>query len=194
MRMIRKLYNFTIALAESPWALWVLAVVAFVESSFFPIPPHALLIPMVIAKPQAAWRIALVATVASVAGGILGYWIGAALFDSVALPILEFYHKADLFTEFAGNYNEHGAWIVLFAGLTPFPYKIITIASGATALDFSTFLIASIAARGIIFFVMAGLLWKYGPPIRTFIEKRLGLMFTLFMVLLIAGFFAVRYL
>jgi len=192
--MIRKLYDFTLSMSESRYALWVLAVVAFAESSFFPIPPHALMIPMVLAAPHRAWRIALVATVASVLGGILGYWIGSALFDSVALPILEFYHKADLFDEFAGRYNEQGAWIVLFAGLTPFPYKIITIASGATGLNFATFMVASVVARGTIFFVIAGLLWKFGPPIRTFIEKRLGLLFTIFMILLVGSFFLVRYL
>ena len=192
--MIRKLYDFCIALAQTPHALWVLAAVAFMESSFFPIPPHALIVPMVIAMPERAWRIAFVATVASVAGGIFGYWIGATLFDAVAQPILDFYGKAAYFEEFAARYNEEGAWIVLFAGLTPFPYKIITIASGATALDFTTFLAASIVARGTIFFVIAGLLWKFGPPVRTFIEKRLGLMFTLFMLLLIGGFFAVRYI
>ncbi len=192
--MIRKLYDFTLSLASTRYALWVLAAVAFAESSFFPIPPHALIIPMVLAAPHNAWRIALVATIASVVGGVLGYWIGAALFDSVALPILDFYHKADLFDQFAASYNEQGAWIVLFAGLTPFPYKIITIASGATGLNFTTFMVASVVARGIIFSVIAALLWKFGPPIRTFIEQRLGLLFTLFMVLLIGSFFIVRYL
>ena len=192
--MIRRLYDFCIALAESPYAMWVLAAVAFMESSFFPIPPHALIIPMVIAAPSKAFRIAFVCTAASVAGGMFGYWIGAALFDTVAQPILDFYGKAAYFDEFATRYNDQGAWIVLFAGLTPFPYKIITIASGATGLNFVTFLVASIIARATIFFVIAGLLWKFGPPVRTFIEKRLGLMFTLFMVLLIGGVFAVRYL
>lgn len=192
--MIRKLYDTCIALAESRYALWVLAAVAFAESSFFPIPPHALLVPMVLATPHRAWRIAFVCTAASVLGGILGYVIGAALFESVALPILDFYQKAEYFDDFAARYNAQGAWIVLFAGLTPFPYKIITIASGATGLNFATFLVASVVARATIFFVIAGLLWKFGPPVRTFIERRLGLVFTLFMVLLIGGVFFVRYL
>mgnify|MGYP001823426663 CR=1 FL=1 len=192
--MIRKLYDWVIGLAEHPHALWALAIIAFLESSVFPIPPDVLMIPMIIARPSKAWVIAGVALIASVLGGLFGYFIGAELFDSVGKPVLQFYGKDAYFDDFAARYNEFGAWAVLFAGMTPFPYKVITILSGATGLNLWVFLISSIAARGVRFFLVAALLWKFGPPVRDFIERRLGLMFTLFCVLLIGGFFAVRYL
>lgn len=192
--MLRKLYDWTISLAESRHALWALAFVAFIESSVFPIPPDLLLIPMVIAAPRRAWLIAGVATVFSVLGGLFGYYIGWGLFESVGRPVLEFYGKDKYFEEFAVRYNEWGAWAVLIAGVTPFPYKVITILSGTTGLNLGVFIVASIVARGLRFFLVAALLWKFGPPIRTFIEKRLGLMFTIFVVLLLGGFAALRYL
>ncbi len=193
-RMLRKLYDWTISLAESRHALWALAFVAFIESSVFPIPPDILLIPMVIAAPRRAWLIAGVATVASVLGGLFGYYIGWGLFESVGRPVLELYGKDKYFEEFAVRYNEWGAWAVLIAGVTPFPYKVITILSGTTGLNLGVFIVASIIARGLRFFLVAALLWKFGAPIRTFIEKRLGLMFTLFVVLLVGGFAALNYL
>lgn len=192
--MLRKLYDWTISLAESRHALWALAFVAFIESSVFPIPPDLLLIPMVIAAPRRAWLIAGVATVSSVLGGLFGYYIGWGLFESVGRPVLEFYGKDKYFEEFAVRYNEWGAWAVLIAGVTPFPYKVITILSGTTGLNLGVFIVASIVARGLRFFLVAALLWKFGPPIRTFIERRLGLMFTIFVVLLLGGFAALRYL
>lgn len=192
--MLRRLYDWTIRLAEHPHALWALAIVAFIESSIFPIPPDLLMIPMIIAAPSRAFLIAFVATVASVLGGIAGYFIGAFLFDSVGLPVLEFYGKTDGFDEFAARYNEWGAWAVLFGGLTPLPYKLFTILSGTTGLNLPIFIIASIVARGLRFFIVAALLWKFGPPVREFIEKRLGLMFTLFCILLVGGFAALKYL
>lgn len=192
--MLRRLYDWTLSLADSPYALWALAVVAFIESSVFPIPPDILMIPMIIAAPRRAWLIAGVCTVSSVVGGAFGYYIGAFLFDSVGLPVLEFYGKDKYFEEFALRYNEWGAWAVLVAGVTPFPYKVITILSGSTALNFWVFMFASVVARGLRFFIVAALLWKFGPPIRDFIEKRLGLMFTLFCILLVGGFAAVKYL
>ena len=192
--MIRKLYDWTMSLAASPYALWALAVVAFVESSVFPIPPDVMLIPMIIAAPHRAFLIAGVCTVASVAGGAFGYWIGYALYETVGLPVLEFYGKTDQFGEFSERYNEWGAWAVIAGGVTPLPYKLFTILSGSTGLNFTVFIIASIFARGLRFFVVAILLWKFGAPIRDFIEKRLGLMFTLFCVLLIGGFAVLRYM
>ncbi len=192
--MIRRLYDWTIALAASPHAIWALAAVAFVESSVFPIPPDLLMIPMILARPRQAFRIAAVATVASVAGGMFGYWIGYGLFESVGRPVLEFYGKDAYFEDFAVQYNQWGAWAVLIAGVTPFPYKVITILSGTTGLNIWVFTIASIVARGLRFFVVAALLWKFGAPIRDFIERRLGLMFTLFVVILLGGFYLVRYL
>ena len=149
---------------------------------------------MVIAKRQKAWVYAAICTIASVIGGLFGYAIGAFLFEQMAQPILAFYGYADKFASFTERYNEFGVWIVLIAGLTPFPYKVITIASGATGLSLPVFLVASIVARGARFFIVAALLYWLGPPIKDFIEKRLGLVFTLGMILLIGGFVAVRYL
>lgn len=192
--MIRKLYDWTLSLADSKHALWALALVSFAESSVFPIPPDLLMIPMILARPSKAWLIALVALVSSVAGAMLGYYIGFGLFESVGRPVLEFYGKDAYFDEFAVKYNEWGAWAVLIAGVTPFPFKVITILSGTTGLNFGIFLVASILARGLRFFVVAALLWKFGTPIRDFIERRLGLMFTLFVVILLGGFYLVKFL
>ena len=190
--MLRRLYDWTLALAETPHALWALAFVSFIESSFFPIPPHVLVIPMVIARPDRWAVIAGVCAGASIAGGVAGYALGAFAFDSIGRPVLEFYGYAEKFQSFAAKYNEYGAWAVLVAGLTPFPFKIVTILSGATALNFWVFLLSSIVARSAIFFIIAALLWKLGPPIRVFVEKRLGLMFALFCILLFGGFAAVK--
>ncbi|WP_037315660.1 YqaA family protein [Ruegeria halocynthiae] len=192
--MLRSLYDWTIRLAEHPRALWALAVVAFVESSFFPIPPDVLMIPMILARPSRAWLIATVALVASVLGGLLGYAIGAFFYDSIGQPILESMGKAHAMEEFNTKFNDFGFWAVLAAGVTPFPYKVITIMSGWTGMPLGTFIATSILARALRFFVVAGLLWKFGEPIRAFIEKRLGLLFTLFIILLFGGFLVVRYL
>lgn len=192
--MLRSLYDWTLSLARHPQAMWALAVVAFLESSIFPIPPDVLMIAMIVAQPGKAFRIAAVATVASVLGGLAGYFIGYGAFETLGRPVLQFYGKEAYFAEFQARYNEWGAWAVLIAGVTPFPYKVITILSGATALSLPVFLLASLIARALRFFIVAALLWKYGAPIRDFIERRLGLMFTLFMALLLGGFVAVRYL
>lgn len=192
--MIRALYDWTLRLAEHPRALWALAIVAFIESSVFPIPPDILMIPMILAAPRRAFVIAGVATLSSVLGGMFGYWIGAVLFDTVGLPVLEFYGKTANFDTFRETYNQWGAWAVLIAGVTPFPYKVVTILSGSTGLDIWVFTFASVVARGLRFFIVAALLWKFGAPIRDFIERRLGLMFTLFVVLLIAGFAVLKVL
>lgn len=179
------------ALADHPRALWALAIVAFVESSFFPIPPDILMIPMIIAAPHRAFLIAGVALVASVLGGLLGYAIGAFAFETIGQPILASLGKADAMAEFNTRFNDLGFWAVLTAGVTPFPYKVITIMSGWTSMPLATFIVTSIFARALRFFVVAGLLWKFGEPIRDFIEKRLGLMFILFVLLLGGGFAAV---
>lgn len=193
-RMIRALYDWTFRLAEHPRALWALAIVAFIESSVFPIPPDILMIPMILAAPRRAFVIAAVATLASVLGGMFGYLIGAVLFEQIGLPVLEFYGKTDNFEVFSQTYNAWGAWAVLIAGVTPFPYKVVTILSGSTGLDIWVFTFASLLARGLRFFIVAALLWKFGAPIRDFIERRLGLMFTLFFVLLIGGFILLKVL
>jgi len=192
--MIRKLYNWTLSLAQSPHALWALAAVAFLESSVFPIPPDIIMIPMILAHPSRAFLIAGIAMLASVLGGLLGYYIGAGLFDVVGQPILDFYGKSDAAAEFNERFSEWGAWAVLIAGLTPFPFKVITIMSGWTGLSLWVFILSSIAARGLRFFIVAALLWKFGTPIRDFIERRLGLMFALFLILLFGGFYLVKYL
>ena len=170
-----------------------LAFISFIESSVFPIPPDILLIPMVLANRERAFRFALICTVASVLGGMLGYAIGFYLYEGVGKLILDFYGYAEKFTEFQGMYNDWGAWIVFIAGLTPFPYKVITIASGVTQLDILVFVIASVAARGLRFYIVAGLLFWFGPPIKDFIEKYLGLLTILFCVLLVGGFVLLKY-
>lgn len=192
--MIKRLYDWTLSLAQSPHALWGLAFIAFLESSVFPIPPDLIMIPMILARPSAAFKIAAVATVSSVVGGMLGYYIGYGAFETVGRPVLEFYGKDAYFDEFAAKYNEWGAWAVLIAGVTPFPYKVITILSGATALSLPVFFAASVTARALRFFIVAALLWKFGDPIRTFIEKRLGLVFAAFVAVLLGGFYAVKFL
>ncbi len=186
--MLRRLYDWLLSLAASPHALWVLAVVSFVESSIFPIPPDVLLIPMVLAAPRRAFTIASVCTIASVAGGAAGYLIGWGLFEQVGRPVLGFYGMEVQFEVFRAQYNAFGAWAVLIAGVTPFPYKVITILSGATGLSFTIFMLASLIARGLRFFLIAALLWRFGPPVRDFIERRLGLVFSLGVVALVGGF------
>ncbi|WP_438960862.1 YqaA family protein [Nereida sp.] len=192
--MIQRLYNWTLFMAEHPHALWVLALVSFVESSIFPIPPDILMIPMILAAPSRAFVIAGVALVSSVLGGLLGYAIGALAFDTIGQPILQALGKADSMEAFNGRFNDVGFWAVLIAGITPFPYKVITIMSGWTAMPLGTFIVTSIIARGLRFFIVAALLWKFGAPIKTFIEKRLPLMFTLFVLVLIGGVYAVKFL
>jgi membrane protein YqaA with SNARE-associated domain len=192
--MLRRLYDWTISLAAHRHALWALAVVSFAESSFFPIPPDLLMIPMILAAPHRAFWIATVCLVSSVLGGLAGYAIGFFAFEEVGRPILASLGKAEAMLEFNQRFNDLGFWPVLIAGLTPFPYKVITIMSGWTGLPLGTFVVTSIVARGLRFFIVAGLLWKYGAPIRGFIERRLGLMFTLFVILLAGGFYVVRFL
>jgi membrane protein YqaA with SNARE-associated domain len=192
--VIRALYDWTLSLAAHPRALWALAFVAFIESSVFPIPPDVLMIAMIIATPARAFTIAAVATAASVIGGLLGYAIGAFAFESVGYPVLSAMGKGPAVEAFNERFNDFGFWSVLIAGLTPFPYKVITIMAGWTSLPLATFIFTSIVARGLRFFIVAALLWKFGAPIRDFIEKRLGLMFALFILLLIGGFYVVRHL
>lgn len=190
--MLRKTYDRTMALADHPHALWYLAAVSFVESSVFPIPPDVMMIPMILARPSRAWLIALVALAASVLGGVLGYAIGAFFYDSLGQPILEAMGKGDAMAEFNTRFNDFGFWAVLGAGVTPFPYKVITIMSGWTGMPLGTFIATSILARALRFFVVAASLWKFGPPIRGFIEKRLGAVFTAFVALLFGGFLVLK--
>ncbi|MET4129439.1 YqaA family protein [Roseovarius sp. MBR-6] len=192
--MLRALYDRTIRMAEHRHALWVLAVISFAESSVFPIPPDVLMIPMILARPSRAWLVATVALVSSVLGGMLGYAIGAFAYEGLGQPILAALGKGDAMTAFSTRFNDFGFWAVLTAGVTPFPYKVITIMSGWTAMPLGTFIATSILARGIRFFLVAALLWKFGAPVRDFIERKLGLLTILFIVLLFGGFYLTRYL
>ena len=192
--MLRRLFDWTMALAEHRHAVAILALIAFIESSVFPIPPDVLLIPMVLAARRRAWLIASVCTLASVAGGVAGYGIGYFLFESVGRPLFEFYGYMDAFATFQSRFNEWGAWIVAGAGLTPFPYKVITIASGVTGLDPLVFMVASVMSRGARFFLLAALLWYFGPPIRAFIENHLGKLTVAFFAVLLGGFILAGYM
>ena len=171
-----------------------LAVVAFLESSVFPIPPDIMLVPMVLARPHQAWRIALVATAASVLGGLFGYLIGYALLETVGDWIIHLYGLGDKVAEYQTAYNEWGLWIILIKGLTPIPYKLVTIASGMAHFSLPAFIVASIITRGARFFLITALLRSYGMPIRDFIEARLTLVTSLFAALVIVGFLSLRYL
>lgn len=185
---MRRLYEWTLGLAAHPHALFALWLVAFVESSVFPIPPDVVMIPMILAAREQAWKIATIATVGSVLGGLFGYGLGAFLFAQVGQPVLEFYGRVESLDEFRAGYRDWGAWIVFGAGVTPFPYKVITIASGAMDLNLGVFTVSSVLARGARFFMLAGLLWFFGVPIRAFVEKYLNILAVLFFALLLGGF------
>ena len=192
--MLHRLYARTLALASSPRAPWWLALIAFAESSFFPIPPDTLLVPMALARPDKAWRFAFICTVASVIGGALGYFIGYALFDQLARPVIALYGYAARFDAYQAMYAEWGLWIILIKGVTPIPYKIVTIASGAAHFNFGVFMAASVVTRGARFFLVATLLHFYGDSVRDFIEKRLNLVAACIALGVIGGFFLLRLL
>jgi membrane protein YqaA with SNARE-associated domain len=189
--MLKNLYDRMIALAAGPNAMWALIAVSFAESSFFPIPGDILLIPMMLARPRSAWRLAAIATISSVAGGLLGYAIGYYGFDLIGRPILEFYHVMGSYEVLKTGFAKWGAWIIIIKGLTPIPYKLVTIASGVAHFDLVTFIFASIISRSIRFFLLAGLAWWFGPTVRDFIEKRLMLVTSAFAICLFGGFAAV---
>lgn len=186
--MLRRIYDWCIAAADKPYALWLMAAVSFAESSFFPVPPDIMLIPMALARPQRAWVYAGVCTVASVAGGVLGYAIGSLLYDSVGQWLIGLYGYGDKVDAFRASYAQYGAWIILLKGLTPIPYKIVTITSGFAGYDIWLFILFSIITRGGRFFIAAILLNRYGETIRYHIEKRLGLWVAIGAVVLVAGF------
>ena len=191
--MLRRTYDWTLSLAGHRHAMLALVLVSFAESSVFPIPVDVLLIPMVLAARERAWRIAAACTAASVIGGLAGYGIGYGLFEAVGRPILEFYGAMAKFEEFRALYNEWGAWIVIMAGVTPFPYKVVTIASGATHLDLVVFTVSSVVSRALRFFFVAAVIWYFGPPIKGWLERNLGLATTLFFVALIGGFLVIKF-
>ncbi len=191
--MLQGLYNRIIVLAGSSAAPWWLAVIAFAESSFFPIPPDVMLVPMSLARPDRAWRFALVCTVASVMGGVLGYVIGYALFDVLAKPVLALYGYGEKFAAFQDLYAKWGLWVILIKGLTPIPFKIVTIASGAAKFNFAVFLAACMVTRGARFFLLAALLRFWGEPVRAFIEKRLTLVTSGLALGVVGGFLALKF-
>lgn len=186
--MLRRIYDWCIAAADKPYALWLMGAVSFAESSFFPIPPDVMLIPMSLARPQRAWMYALVCTVTSVAGGVVGYAIGALLYDSIGQWLIQLYGYGDKVEAFRASYAEYGAWIILLKGLTPIPYKIVTITSGFADYNLWLFVLFSIIARGGRFFIVAIVLNRYGTWIRKTIEQRLGLWVALGTGLLVIGF------
>jgi len=186
--MLRRIYDWCIDAADKPYALWILGAVAFAESSFFPIPPDIMLLPMSLARPKRAWLFATLCTIASVAGGVLGYAIGALLYDSVGQWLINLYHLGDKVESFRASYAEWGSVIILLKGLTPIPYKLVTITSGFAGYNIWLFILCSIIARGGRFFIVAIVLNRWGDVIRAEIEKRLGLWLTAFLLVLAGGF------
>jgi membrane protein YqaA with SNARE-associated domain len=171
----------------------VLAAISFIESSVFPIPPDVLLIPMVLAAPTRAWWIAGVCTVSSVAGGYVGYAIGYYLFETIGRGVLEFYHAMDKYETVKEAFDRWGTWFIILKGMTPIPYKIVTIFAGTVHFDLAQFTFSSLVSRALRFYLLAVLLWYFGPPIRDFIERRLTLVTSVFCGLLVGGFVVVRY-
>jgi len=192
--MLRNLYDWCIDAAGKPHAAWILGAVAFMESSFLPVPPDVMLIPMSLARPDQVWRYAIICTLGSVAGGMLGYFIGAVLYDSVGLWLIRLYGYGDKVEAFREAYAQYGALIILIKGLTPIPYKLVTIASGFAGYNFGAFVGLSLLTRGVRFFAESFLLRRYGPQARVMIEKRLGLWVTIGALVLVAGIVAALYL
>jgi membrane protein YqaA with SNARE-associated domain len=192
--MLRRLYDRVLRLAEGPRAEKWLAVISFAESSFFPIPPDAMIVPMVLARPERAWRIAAICTIASVIGGFFGYAIGYFLFEAIGQAIINFYGFQAEFAKFEQMFIDYGLWVVAVAGFTPFPYKVATIASGVAHFDLLVFGLTSLLTRGARFFAVAGVLRIFGPPLRIFIERYFNLVTIVFVGLLIGGFVAIKYI
>lgn len=185
--MLRRLYDWCIEAAHKSHATWMMGAVSFAESSFFPVPPDVMMVPMALARPDRAWYFATICTLTSVAGGILGYAIGALLYDSLGQWLIQLYGYGDKVEAFREAYARYGAWIILLKGLTPIPYKIVTITSGFAGYNFLLFVLLSIITRGARFYLSAFLLSRYGPQAREAIEKRLGLWTTIFLIVLVGG-------
>ncbi len=192
--MLRRVYNWCIAAADKPYALWLMGSVSFVESSFFPVPPDTMLIPMSLARPDKAWTYATLCTLTSVAGGVLGYVIGAYLYDTVGHWLIALYGYGDKVEAFRAAYARWGTVIILLKGLTPIPYKIVTITSGFAGYNIWLFIICSFVARGTRFYLTAFLLNRYGARARAIIEERLGFWFTVSLAVLVVGIVAALYL
>ena len=190
--MIRRLYEWILALAAKPSAPWALGAVAFAESSFFPVPPDAMLVPMAVSRPDRVWLYATIATVASVLGGLLGYAIGALLFDSVGLWLFNLYGLADKAETFQASYATYGHWVILLKGLTPIPYKLVTITSGFAHYSLFWFVLLSVVTRGARFFLLAWLLGRYGIGIRAVLDRHLNVVAGLFAAVVLLGFVAFK--
>ena len=189
--MLRRLYNWCIDAAGKPRAAWILGCVPFAESSFFPVPPDAMLIPMALARPDRAFFFAALCTATSVAGGILGYFIGAELYATAGQWLIHLYGYGDKVEAFRDAYAHYGAWIILLKGLTPIPYKIVTITSGFAGFNFGLFIVLSVITRGARFYLVAFLLNRYGDRARQVLEERLGLWTAIFLAVLVIGFIVV---
>jgi membrane protein YqaA with SNARE-associated domain len=186
--MLRRFYDWIMSYSSHPHAEWVLASVSFAESSFFPLPPDPLYMAMLIANRERTWYLATLCTVSSVVGGLLGYYIGYTLFESIGEWIIHTYKLEDSFYRLRTGFQQWGFWLVALKGLTPIPYKIVTITSGVAHLNLFTFTVASLIARGFRFYLLAGLSWQYGPAMRDYIERNLGLVTTLALVALVGGY------
>ncbi len=193
MKFIKKLYDWVLHWAETPYGVPALFILAFAESSFFPVPPDVLLIALAISIPAKSFRFAAVCAAGSVLGGILGYGIGFYGYETVGKPIVDFYHGQAVMDKVKILYDQHGFLGILIAAITPIPYKVFTIASGVFTFDFWSFVFASIIGRSARFFVVAGLIWKFGPTIKGFIDKYFNILCLVFMVLLIGGFVLIKY-
>jgi len=191
-RWMKKLYDKTMALMSGKKAITALCALSFAESSFFPIPPDILMIPLVLKQRDKAFRIAFLCTLFSVLGGAFGYLIGMFLYEAIAVPTLNYFHAMESFDHVRQLYLLHGGWIVLGAGITPLPYKLITIASGVMEMNFISFMFISFIGRGIRFFLVAALLWKWGKPMKQYIERNLAWLSILFFILLIGAFFLIK--
>ena len=192
--MFKKLYDWTLSLSASPRAPQALGAISFAESSFFPIPPDIMLVPMVMAKPEKAWHYATICTIASVLGGILGYAIGALLYDTLGAWLIQLYGYGNKMDGFRALYQQHGHWIILIKGFTPIPFKLITIASGLAGYDFVMFVLLSALTRAARFFFVAGIMNRFGGPLRRLIEENLTLVGIGSIVAIIAGFVIAKYL
>jgi membrane protein YqaA with SNARE-associated domain len=192
--MLRRLYDWCIGAAGKPYAAWLLGGVSFAESSFFPMPPDVMLIPMSLARPDRAYFYALVCTLTSVAGGLLGYLIGYLLYDSLGHWLIQFYGYGGKVEGFRDAYREYGVWIILLKGLTPIPYKVVTLTAGFAAFNLPLFLLLSVVSRGVRFFVVAFLLNRYGMQAREIIEERLGMWLAISAATIIIGFVIVTWL
>jgi membrane protein YqaA with SNARE-associated domain len=192
--VLQRTYQWMMSLAGRRRAPWALAAVAFAESSFFPVPPDAMLVPMVLARPDRAWVLAGACTAASVVGGFFGYAIGYFLYETLGRFLIDLYGYESKFESFRDAYNRWGVWIILIKGMTPIPYKLVTIASGVARFDLALFAAASLVTRGARFYLVALLLRRYGEPIRGFIERYLTLVTTGMVLIIVAGFALVRYL